>query len=866
MNDRRPLERLHRFIVDLQAPGTDEGQAHALFREWVGRAPDDATARRRARKAVADAAAIAVRSWTMWIRERGGTMMGTLTAALRQTMREIRVRPLQAAVVVGTLAIAVGANAALFTAAETLLVRTLPYADADRIVKARGYGVTGFRADGSFEVKDEFAAAPGVAATAFYTPDGSATLTGSRNRRVRLAHVASNFFDVMGVDLALGGGLEGLDDGVRAAVIGHGLWRSDFGGDPGVVGGDVMLNGKAYRVVGVAPPEVRFPADADLWISYPAEFEFLGGSYGAEAVGRLEPGVDPLHVAAEMAEVTAEERGEFVEMGYPVPPGTRLVPLRDELVGSVRGPILVLFGAAGLVLLLGVLNLTSVWINRVLERGDEFRTRRALGASRGRLVGQLVAEVTVLSALGGGAALAVAAGGTRLLATRLPAGIPGVGALGISPSTVAFAGLISLTLGIVVGLLAGLRGGTAGLAGSRTGRTRGRAFVERGLVVGQGALALVLVVGALLTARSLQRLAAVPLGFDPDGTLTLTVRVPEAEADGSDAILAYAHAVQARLSSVGGVEAVGWTSRLPLSTGIGTGARFRAVGAAEGDVTSSSLSAASPAFFEAAGIALVAGRGVDPDMGADEIVVNRALADSVFGGAAQAVGATLEEYVREGENFVWTPRRVRGVVGSVRPAGPRNEAGPAHYLPPERWPTRELGFALRVPGNPSEWRGAAEAAVLDVNPRIVPYDVRTLREATDRLVETDRTLAQVISGFSAAGLLLAALGLYGVIGRYVASRRRELGIRLAVGARPGTLVAGLVRSGAALGALAVAVGIPVSLLAAPALESRLFQVPAYDPWTVGVAAVLVVVVTVVAAWIPARRVLRVSPRDALTAE
>ncbi len=861
---RLPLERLHGWLVALQAPGPHKADALRLFREWVGGAPDADVARRRARRAVADAAGTVVRSWAHTARTAGAATLGVVGAAARQVAREARVRPLQAGVAVGALAIAVGVNAALFSAAETLLVRDLPYADADRIVQARGYRVTAFGADGGFVVRDAFGAAPGVESTATYTPDGSATLTGTRNRRVRLAHVSPNFFTVMGVELPLGGGFEGLGPGVRAAVIGHRLWRADLASDPGVLGRDVILNGIAYQVVGVAPPEVRFPGDVDLWISYPPEFEFLGGAYGADAVGRLQPGIRADDVAAAMAEVTAADRAEYVEMGYDLPPPTRLVPLRDELVGSVRGPVLLLLGAAGLVLLLGALNLTTVWINRVLERADELRTRRALGASTRRLVGHLVAEVTLLSLVGGVAALAVASVGTTVLATRLPADIPGVRDLGVSPATVLLAIGLSLGLGVVVGLVAGVGGGTAGVAGSRVGRTRGRAGLERALVVAQGALALVLVVGAVATGRSLQRLAAVPLGFEPDATLSLTVRLPAAEAETAKAIRTYARAVEDRLQTVAGVERVGWTSRLPLSPGIASGARFRLPGTSEAAAFSSTATSASEGFLDAAGIRLLAGRGIDDEMLGDEIVINAALADTLFGGAAAAVGAVVEEMHLEDEVTTWVPLRIRGVVGAVRPRGPRNGAAKAHYVPPERFATREIGFAMRVRGNPAEWRAAVESAVLEVNPRIVPYDVRSLREAADGTVATDRVLAQVITGFSLAGLALAALGLYGVIGRYVASRRRELGVRIAIGARPRGLVLGLVRSGVTLGIAAVAVGIPLVLLALPALEERLFEAaPADELWVLGWAGVLVVVVSALAAWIPARRVTRISPRDAL---
>jgi ABC-type antimicrobial peptide transport system permease subunit len=317
------------------------------------------------------------------------------------------------------------------------------------------------------------------------------------------------------------------------------------------------------------------------------------------------------------------------------------------------------------------------------------------------------------------------------------------------------------------------------------------------------------------------------------------------------------------LEAIPGVDKVGWTSRLPLSPGIGSGSRFRLPGALESETVGSTITTVSDGFFSAAGIDVIAGRGLDEDMAEDEIVVNTTLADTLFGSPGAAVGAVLEEMGRQDGEVTWTRLRIRGVVATVRPRGPRNGVRAAHYVPPERWPTRELGFALRVRGNPTPYREAVEAAALGVNPRVVPYDVRTLRQAADGMVTTDRTLARVVTGFSLAGLVLAALGLYGVIGRYVASRRRELGVRMAVGARPSGLVWALVRSGVILGLVAAAIGVPIAMLSIPVLEARLFGGATGETGLLLAAASVVVTVSALAAWIPARRVTRISPRDAL---
>lgn len=864
-------ERTHRLLASLLPRGDRPEAVHALFREWVGAAPDPAAARRRARRAVLDCARTVVRTRTVALARtlrRPPIATGTAAAALRHTARSLRTRPLQAAVVVGTLALAIGANAVLFSATESLLLRPLPYAGAEQVVRVRGASVVSFRGDGRFAVDEVFDGAPGVAATAFYTPEGSATLTGTRNRRVRLAHVSPDFFEVLGVAPSLGGGMRGLPVDTRGALLGHDLWRTDFAADPGVLDRDVVLNGIAYPIVGVMPPDVRFPGDVDLWLSYPAEFEFLGGAFGAEAIGRLHPGADPSPVLEALERDRAEQMGEAPvgAEGRRPPPPIELQSLPELLTGGVRQPILLLFGAAVVVLLLGALNLVSVWVGAMVERAAEFRTRRALGASRGRLVAQVVAETTALSALGGIAALGVAALGTRVLAGRLSADLVGATGLGVTPGTVVFALALALGLGVGAGLVAAVRGGTSGAAGSRGGLVRGRARLDSALVVGQGALALVLLVGSLVTARSLHRLVEVPLGFDTEATVSLTVRVPAAEASDGAAVLAYADALLARLSEVPGVATVGFTSRLPLSTGTAAGATFRRAGTPDSTAVGSLMATASPDYFVAAGIPVIAGLGLEEEPAEGEVVVNEALARALFDTPGEAVGATIEEARYSGGSVEWAPVRIRGVVGAVRAAGPRNPAGPSHYLAPDRWPVREIGFAAEVRGDPAALVPDVLAAALEVNPRIVPFDVRTLGEAAARYVRTDRTLSRVIAGFSTAGLLLAALGLYGAVARSVASRRRELGVRLAMGADPSRLVRQVVHRGLRLGGLAVLCGVPVALVTSSALESRLFETSAHDPALIALAAVVVALVAAVAAWLPARRITRIDPRESLRAE
>ncbi len=793
-------------------------------------------------------------------------MWEVLRSAALHTAREVRRRPLHAAVVVGTLAIAIGANAALFTVTKALLFERLPYEDANRIVRVQGMSVVSMTAD-AFAVDQEFADLPGVVETSYFTPDAAGTLTASRNRRVNLAYVAPNFFEVMGVRLTMGAGLGDVAIGTPAAVIGHSVWANDFGSDPDILERDLVLNGVAFRIVGVAPREVAWPSAAEAWLGYPVQYEFMGSAFGAHAVARLAPGADRAEAESRLQAVQAPRVAEWEAEGYVVPP-SQLVPIREELAGSVKEPILVLFGAAGIVLLLGALNLTSVWLHRVIERDQELRTRRALGASRARLVLQIVAEAVFLSAIGGVAALGVARLGTDLVTRWLPTSIPGASDLGPGPTTIAFALGLAVFLGACIGGLAALRGSPRGVAGARRDRSVGRARTEFALLLGQAALAAVLVAGSVMTTRSFQQLVGTSLGFEPEGTVAFSVQIPRAEAEGREAILGYYETLAAELRAVPGVETLAITSRLPLSTGIYAASSFRPEGVEVDERLTGYRYFGSDDYFEAAGVRLLAGRGFGPDWGDSDIVIDRDLAALLFPDVApgSVIGRTIEQEDWNDGVQSWVPFSIRGVIEGVRVAGARNGVRPAFYQPIEYgWGSR-MSFVARVRGEPAAFVSAFEDAVRTVNPRIVPDGVRSLRDDVGNLLATDRALASVISGFSVAGLLLAALGLYGVTGRQIASRRKELGVRLALGADPGQLIGRVVRGGVTLGLAAVLLAIPGVVLGGRALADRLFEVPAVHLPSMATAAILVVAVTTIASWIPARRVTRISPRDALTAD
>lgn len=871
MRHRLPGARLHALLVRLHpsrfrrrfGPASER-----LFADWVGEAADDAERRHRARRAIAQALGTLLGAWLDEIRRRTGALGRAAATGLERAargaaaaVRSARRRPVQAATVVLTVAIAVGANAALFTIARTLLLRPLPYRDAGRLVRVEGGPVVQFASDG-FELKELFTTLPGLAASSHFIAGGSANLSGAaETTRVRLAQVATDFFDVLGAQIALGRGLTADDRGKQVAVIGHDLWRSSFGGDPGVLGRSLTLNGRSYTIVGVAGPEVDLPAGSSAWLPAPFTVDFFGNAFRAEAIARLAPGADPAVLNRLLADrfTSAGEAGDRAD-GVPVP---ELAPLRKVLLRDVSAPLFTLLAAALLVLLLGGLNVATLWASEAAERIDDLRLRRALGASRRRILTDLVAEKVAVALAGGAAAILVAGLVTDLLASRIPASIPGRDAIGVDGAT----GLAALGLALVAGLTFGTIAAASALriergATSRSRDTAPNQRLQTAFVIGQGALALVLVAGAGLMVRTFQELAATPLGFDPEGTLAFQVRLSETDAT-TELARAYARELEERLHALPGVVAVGVTDLPPLSFEMGYAVRLRRSGDSDAEPAFALAMKANDDYFAAAGIPVLGGETFadvperEPGLIVDSEVASRLFPDG------QAVGRAVEVLESVDGQERWRETRIRAVVGRVHAHGVRQSAYPTAYYDLRSRPSHSLGIILRVEGNPSRLAESVREAALAVRPTVAPYNLRSLRSVASGLLDTDRVLAQVGAAFSLVAIGLAALGLYGLMTRRIARRRHEYGVRMALGAQAGALVRSAVRSAATLGLLALGLGLPGALLAARLLRARLYGIGPFDPLVLGAGCALLLAVMIASAWLPSRRITRVDPREAL---
>lgn len=796
---------------------------------------------------------------------RGRETMTGVGRSIRYALREAGRRPLYAATTVATLALAIGANAALLSLTRSILLGGLPYEGADRVVSVRDGGAE-IGADG-FRLRSEVTGNPWLEAAALYFPDGAANLEAAEGRRearrVRLTQVSADFFETVGVSMLLGPGLAPDESDPRRVVLAHDLWLRAFGGGRGIVGSTVELNGRLHEVVGVAPPDVAFPNGTEVWIPTPADFEYFGSAMGPSVVARLQSPEVLSEAQTFIVERTEEQRAEVGAAGTerPLP---SLVPLREVLVGSLRAPLLALLGAGALLLVLGCLNLTGLGVSRLADRSGELAVRRALGASRSRISGQLLGESLALAGLAGVVGLGVAAAVTRGMRLWLPPETPGLAEHALALPVLAWTGVLTLAAGVAVGVLPALHGGRvdASPALGRASEGPGRARLRTVLVAAQMAVALVPAVGAGLLGRSLVRLHEVPLGFDTDSVLSFEVKLPTISYPDEDARMTYIRSVVERLEALPGVEAAGATNRLPLGEGMGAGFRVRPAEATEGEGVTVTYVQASPGFFGALGTRVLRGSPEPAHDGDSGVVVSETLARELFGGV-DVVGREIRIRLRE-----WSePGSVTAVVEDVRLDGTDGEARAILYgrLTGDGW-SATLGFAVRSAGAPAPLADAVRGVLAEVDPSVPPYAVRTTRQAVSRQLASRRAVARVGGLLAVLALFLAAMGLYGVVAQGVARRRRELGIRMALGAAPRSLLRRVLARGALLAATGLAAGIPLAIFLVRGLSGMLYEIDAGDPTTLLAAAAVLFVVALVATWLPARSVIRIDPRESLAAE
>jgi predicted permease len=812
--------------------------------------------------------------------------MDTFLQDLKFAIRSLRARPVIAVVAILALALGIGANSAIFSLVHAVLLRPLPFKDADRLVLIwhdYGKGMNLAKASLSvptyLEYRDHV---EGFESVGVATP-WNANLTGSGDpERLQGSLVSGTFFGTLGVAPALGRDFLPEEDkpgGNRVVLLSDGLFRRRFGADASIVGKTISLNGETHTVVGVLPADFQFMMPVDLYkpVAFTPE-QAAPENHGNEflvGVARIKPGVTMAQAGAQLAALGLKLQKQYYPEGWhPV-----MFPLRDEIVGDLRPALLMLNAAVACVLLIACANIANLLLARATGRAREIAVRAALGAGRRRLARLLLTESLLLGVLGGAAGLVVAAWGIRVLQAASPPqllqNVLGGRPAGINLPVLAFTFGVSVLTGVLFGLLPALRASKTDLHDTLKEGARGESVGAHGhrllggFVVSQVAVAFVLLVGAGLLLRSFARLREVDPGFRPERVMTMRVALPPNRYDDNTAIGGFYGRLVENLRALPGVTAAALVSNLPMSGNNSSGS-FEIEGSPTPDGQPSPHGDShyvSHGYFETMGIPLVQGRcfdGRDASAGTPSIIVDEVLAKRYWPDGS-ALGHRLAKYGEgSGKQPVW--RQIVGVVGHVKKYGLDGRVKEQYYIPADQRPQAAMSIVLRSASEPTGVVSAARAAVRALDPEVPVFSVRAMTEWLDDTMTMRRFVMSLLAGFAATALLLAAVGLYGVLAYSVAQRTHEIGVRMALGARAGDVVMMVVRRGMLLVLGGLAAGGVLAIGLTRFIQSQLFGIGAADPLTYVLFATALAGVALCACFIPARRAARVAPTIALRYE
>ena len=778
------------------------------------------------------------------------------------------------AVAVLTLALGIGANTAIFSAVFAVLLRPLPFPDSERIVSLEGVNPSKGVADSNMSVPDfaEWQAhGHALEQLAGFVTGGSLLVTGEEAERVRGTSVTADFFPLFRTDPLRGRALQADDarkDAPPVAVLSHGLWQRRYGGDPNVVGKQIMVGRESTTVVGVMPPPFNYPARTEIWLPLTLDpaAERRDNRY-LEVVARLRPDATLAQAQAQLDAVNSRLAQSYAETnsGWSV----KLTNLRERLVGNMRAPLLVLLGAVAFVLLIACANVANLLLARATSRRKEFAVRDALGASRARIVRQLLTESLLLSLAGGAAGLLLSLWLTQLLISLIPADTPRFDEIGPDARVFGFALGVSVITGLLFGLAPALQasrtdrnealkeGGRTGSDGARRNRVRSL------LIVSEIALSFMLLAGAGLLVRSFLRLRDVNPGFNPAGVLAMRLSAsgPQYPAGPARAEL-YRQALE-RIESLPGVESAGAVLSLPLGGDtFNVGRSFIREGrpATPEESAGASYLVVTPGYFRALQIPLVTGRtfaGQDTGNSPMVVIVGETMARRFWPGESP-VGKRIT--IWRDEKF---PREIVGVVGDTR-SQPGESPGAQMYVPYAQDPNwGSLSLVIRSSADPASLTAPVRNEVHSLDKSIPVYNVRPMSDVVAASLAERRASALLVGAFALLALLLALVGIYGVTAYYVTQRTHEIGVRMALGAQPRHVLGLVMGQSLRLTVAGLVLGLCGGLALTRALESLLYGVRPTDPATFAAAAALLGAVALLACLLPARRATKVDPLIAL---
>ncbi len=808
--------------------------------------------------------------------------MHKLLQDLRYAVRTLLNKPGFTLIAVMTLALGTGASTAIFTVVDAALLRGLPYKSPERLYHLFESTPQKEFAQREFSFPDyqDYQQNEVLEGIGAYTGGGAIWSGRGEPERIAAPAASANFFSVLGVEPVIGRSFMPHEDkpgSQRVTMLTYGMWQRRFGGDPNIVGQSLTLNGDDYTVIGVLPASFQFAFRAgDLWRIYQPTQQQQERRYmhGTNLIGRLKPGVTAEQAQRELSIIAG--RIEHDHNGSHAGTGLKIVPLHEQVVGQVKPILLVLLGAVGFVLLIACANVASLLLTRSLARQKEVAIRAALGASRWRVMRQLLTESVLLSLLGGVVGLLIAYWGVHALVAVLPDSqlnaLPFLKSLQLDSRILVFSFGLSLVTGMVFGLAPALQSSRPDLnevlkEGGRNSAGGAGHRLRSALVMTEIALAVVLLVGAGLMMKSLLRLLQSNIGFNPENVLTMSVALPGAKYNDNNRQIAFYDQLQERVQALPGVTGAGTVNILPLQGGNTT--RFNVEGdpiPPPGQETEANIRTVNETYFQTLGIPITAGRAFDArDKATDAplaVIINKTAADRIFAGR-DPIGRRLNY-----ASIQAPPIQIVGVVGDVKIGGLDDAIRPVLYYPYRQNNALGTNLVVRTTGDPNALAGAIRETMHGLEPDVAIFNVNRMTDliGNSPAAFMRRFPALLIGIFAGVALLLASIGIYGVVSYSVSQQTHHIGVRMALGAQATDILRMVLRQGLTLAVVGIALGVVAALGLMRLLRSLLFEVQTTDLATFAIVVGTLFVVALLACYLPARRATRVDPLIALRYE